>query len=787
MHLLDPARSVAGSRFAGSILGLLSAAALACGSGEPARPVDLQSPAHAADPAVAAEYVGVRSCAACHAEQARLWRGSDHDRAMQEPGAATVVGRFDGVTRLLGGTPWTPSASSGRYFVRVDGGEELEIARTFGHHPLQQYLVRGERGRLQVLPIAWDARPAEAGGERWIHLYEDDPPQPGSRLHWTGAEQTWNYQCAECHSTALVRGYRVEDDSYDTHSPEPNVACEACHGPGSRHVAWAEADESARDDYKASGLVADIRRSPGRWRFDDAQPIARRSSPATHAAAEIQVCAPCHARRSPLGDGAVPGAAFLDGYRPALLDDPLYFADGQIRDEVYVWGSFVQSRMYAAGVRCSDCHDPHTLEVRGGADGVCSTCHQTEVFGAREHHGHEPGSSGSSCVECHMPERTYMRVDARRDHSIRVPRPDLAAALGTPDACTGCHAHENREPAWAAGVLAERGDGRNRTAHYGSALRAARSGAVDAEARIVALLADVEQPAIARATGASLLGPYLSASSIETLRSALHDPSPLVRFGALIAAESIDPRSRISVVRGLLTDPLRAVRSEAARILAPTPPDAWQVRDRIALADALAEYRNAQHAVAERPEAWLNLGVLHAQLGELDEAERAYRRALALAPAEPAPHANLADLLRLRERETEAEALLRAGLERAPQSAELHYALALSRVRSGARDEALALLRKATQLRPSDVTYAYAHALSLHDAKRTGEAIEELERAHRERPAARNVLLTLATLERDRGQPAAALAWVQRLLEIDPGSSGAHALASQLSTQTKTH
>src|SRR5262245_52176814 len=235
-------------------------------------------------------------------------------------------------------------------------------------------------------------------------------------MHWTGAALRWNTQCAECHSTDLRKGFDATRGSYDTRFAELDVACEACHGPGARHTAWAEAGGGAGGD-PALEVRFD---APARWLFAASRPIAQRERPlASHA--ELETCAPCHARRSTLREGRRPGEALLDTHRPSLLEDGLYEADGQMRDEVYTWGSFLQSRMYAAGVTCSDCHDPHSLARRTEGNTLCAGCHRPEVFDAPVHHHHAAGSAGAACVACHLPARTYMQIDVRHDHSFRVP------------------------------------------------------------------------------------------------------------------------------------------------------------------------------------------------------------------------------------------------------------------------------------------------------------------------------------------------------------------------------
>jgi hypothetical protein len=285
--------------------------------------------------------------------------------------------------------------------------------------------------------------------------------------------------------------------------------------------------------------------------MDPATGIARRSV-ARATPTEVDACARCHARRTPIASEYTHGRPLLDTHVPALLEERLYHADGQIQDEVYEWGSFVQSRMYAEGVRCSDCHDPHSLAPRyGGGNTLCAQCHAPERFDTPEHHRHTQGSAGARCVECHMPQRTYMVVDPRRDHSMRVPRPDLSVALGTPNACNGCHA--DRDAAWAAAAVVDwYGPPQERPGDYARALHAGRTGAPGAEQALAHLAQDREAPAIARATAFELLRGRLGQSGLTALALALRDPDGLVRRGAASALPAVDPHLRPTLAAPLL-------------------------------------------------------------------------------------------------------------------------------------------------------------------------------------------------------------------------------------------
>ena len=753
--------------------------------GSPAAPRAAPAPAvptAGADAGGAEPFVGAAPCSACHPAEAAAWRGSQHDRAMEEPSEASVLGDFADARFEHRGVVSRFFRRGGGYAVETEGADgkpgEFEIAYTFGVAPLQQYLVRLPQGRLQALGVAWDARPREAGGQRWFSLHPDERVPAGDLLHWTMPSQRWNAQCADCHSTDLRRGYDPATGAYATRFAELDVACEACHGPGARHVAWAEGagrSEPGRGGSADPGLA--VRFPPARpadWVQDPGAAIARRAAPrAEHF--ERETCAPCHARRALLREGRVPGEPLLDTHRPALLEEGLYEADGQMRDEVYVYGSFVQSRMHAAGVTCSDCHDPHSARLRAAGNALCGQCHRAEVFDAAAHHRHAGGSPGARCVACHMPARTYMEIDERHDHSFRVPRPDLSLAIGTPNACNDCH--RERPPAWAAGAVAKWfPKGRRGTPHYGEALAAGRRGAAGADRALAALAADTAQPAVARATALSLL----AAPPAEAVQRGAADADPLVRLGALEAARRVEPAARLAAVQPLLRDPALAVRIEAARVLADVPPPLWRLEDRVALADALGEYRAAQLVQADRPEAHVNLGLLHVSLGEPDAARREYETALRLAPWFVPAAVNLADLERALGRDDAAEQRLRAALVAAPEVAELHHALGLTLVRLGRHEEALADLERAATLAPDEGRYAYVLGVALFEGGQAERAFAVLRAARERRPGDREILYALASLSAEAGRTADAGRFARELAGAFPGDPDARALLERL-------
>jgi tetratricopeptide (TPR) repeat protein len=729
-------------------------------------------------------YVGGQACATCHRQQDELWMASDHALAMQRADGRTVLGHFNNASFAKEGVTSTLFVRDGQYWVRTDSPDgalhEYRIAYTFGVEPLQQYLVEFPRGRYQALGIAWDSRPAAAGGQRWFHLYPGEKIHHRDVLHWTGLQQNWNYMCAECHSTNLQRNYRLAEDRYDTTWTDMSVSCEACHGPGSRHLEWAQATARGQGGGNPGrGLVVALGGGPGhRWTFAPGETIARRAEPRT-SRAEVEACGRCHARRAPIGGELLPGQPLEQAYRVSLLESPSYHADGQIRDEVYEYGSFLQSRMYGAGVTCSDCHDPHSARVRQAGNAVCAQCHLPAKYDGPQHSFHKEETDAARCVSCHMPQRYYMVVDGRRDHSFRIPRPDLSQKLGSPNACNDCH--RDRSPAWASQAVARwYGPARRSGWHYGEAIHAGQTARADAERQLVRAIHDSTIPPIARATALALLPRYAGPSSLGAVEASLRDGDPLVRRAAASALPVVEPRQRVALGAPLLGDPIRGVRFEALSALLDVPRTIFTGEEQAALDRVIAEYRHAQALNADRPEAHVNLGALDARLERLDAAELEYRTALRLQPTFMPAAINLADLYRRQGQEDRAAQTLEAALKADPQSGDAYEALGLSRVRQKRLPEALPLLARAAQLQSDVPRYAYVYGVALHEAGETRRALDVLKTAHERAPADREILGALAQYSRAAGDRSAAVAWARKLVDLAPHDGGARQLLESL-------
>ena len=708
---------------------------------------------------VAPVFVGGSACVECHEAAARAWRGSDHDLAMAEADERTVKGDFRSVEVSFHGVTSRFYRRDGKYLVWTEGPggamAEFEVAYTFGHEPLQQYLVPFPGGRLQALSLAWDVE-----RRRWYHLYPDQDVPPEDWLHWTRNAQNWNGMCAECHSTNLRKGYDPDSQTYSTSWTDIDVGCEACHGPGSRHVAWAQVPPMARPELPDMGLVV---------------PTA-----GIGAAELVELCAPCHARRAELGDYDHRGLQLLDHMLPSLQEEGLYIADGQDQDEVYTYGAFLQSKMYARGVSCRDCHDSHSLRLRHEGNELCLQCHQREVYDSSEHHFHKKiyqgkPSDGALCVKCHMAERPYMVIDWRADHSLRLPRPDLSVEIGTPNACSQGGCHDDRPLQWSVDAY-RRWYGQARRPHYGTTFAAARRDEPSAVAELVRLAAHPLQPAIVRATALQLLSGYPGAEAAAAVRAGVIADDPLIRRTAVAQLANAEPEQRTALLAPLLSDPVKAVRLAALSNLAGVPRELLKSYQQEAFDRALAEYQTTMEYSLDFASSGMNLGNLNLSLGRAAEAERYYRLALAIDELFFPAKMNLAVLLSGQGRNEDAERELREVLEAYPDNSEAAYSLGLLLVEMGRPEEGLGWLQRAVAAMPRDARAHYNLGLLLQQLGRLDEAERELRAALAEEPDSLEVLQALADFLLRRGRPSEALPLAGQMIAAHPDERVGHDL-----------
>lgn len=775
-------------------------------------------------------YLGSRACAQCHEGHYRQWLASHHAQAMQEATADTVLGDFENAELTYHGITARMFRRDGKYWIHTQGPDgqmhDYQIKYTFGVAPLQQYLVEFDPpdnpqpntvGRLQVLRECWDTQRG-----RWFYLPPPDVPDrlsPEDDLHWTGIGQRWNTMCAECHSTNVQKNFDPATGTYRTTFSEISVGCEACHGPGSLHVQLAQAYSFFWDRKRGYGLV--------KLKGNDPQ-------------VQVETCAFCHSRRRVLDLNTTAQHRFADRCALEIPSRLTYFADGQIMDEVYEIGSFLQSKMYHQKIRCTDCHDPHTAQLKYSGNALCTSCHQHPAgrYDSPSHHQHRPGSTGSLCINCHMPETVYMEVDARRDHSLRVPRPDLSLQYGVPNACTGCHldravvAPEKRSAlkqyrdwvvaaetdeeirsalrsvdAWADGALQQWFplSTARRSRHYVSVLAAAWRDDPQAAQRILELCRTAGQPAIVRAAGWQWLRGVSSPDTLEMAVPALHDPDPWVRLAAVGLWEPFIPsyeewsalssqqleevaqllQRRFAPLWPLLNDPVKAVRVETAALLGRLPKDVLPLftdgRQRAALQAAINEWIETLKVYNDRAGSHLALGVYYEAQGDESGAAEAYQTAMRVEPRVVGPRSNLAALLERQQSRLEMQlrqAAMRqeqALIERFAQEAEkLHQRV------TQLRAEELQLLARDARLAPNNTDVLYRYGLALYLNGRQEEAAQVLESGAAKEQHSPRFLYALALLYQKLKQYDKAIEKARRLIELSPTNTDYQSLLESL-------
>ncbi len=702
-----------------------------------------------------------------------------------------------------------------KYMAETDVGV-FEVLFTLGIRPLQQYLVEIVGGRLQCLPVAWDSV-----DRRWFHLYPKEQIPKNDPLHWTKPLQNWNHMCADCHTTDFDKNFDTNTFSYRSTFTEMNVGCQSCHGPSGKHV------ETARKNA--------LRTS---WKNDIPLEVAVLSG--MDGSDMVRSCAFCHTRRRVLRQGPKPPlSACLDYFVAEIQDRPIYYPDGQLLEEAFEFGSFMQSKMASKGIGCTNCHEPHSLKLKFEGNRLCTQCHAPSIYDTVRHHFHPDATKpGTQCVECHFPQSTYMIVDPRRDHSIRKPSPELTIKAGVPNSCTLCHqdrekgetldwAYEHVERWYAKSRESQVGYSHTEaiSKHYALALEAGRRGvpkALPPLEEVVRNKTQRDHRDIVRASALSLFGRLTASDQVSLIFESLDDRSPLVRLAAVeaFARQPVDVKLKYLPVK--LGDPLLAIRLEAVRALADASDRLTDESERKAFEAASREYVDSCRALNDQAASYLNLAVfehdlqaskrrqleawfdgtiqnLHRQGGSdirasLEEAARIrneylckltarplehYRQSLRVDPEFAPSRINLAMLHHERGENEEAEREFREVLRIDPEQGDAAYSLGLLLAETGRLDEAGEFLKKAADLRPGNARIRYNLALLMMQQEKRPEARKELETALKAEPDNSAFLHALAALHLQEENRNEAIRVIDRLIKLEPGNPQWKALRRQ--------
>jgi len=693
------------------------------------------------------------NCVSCHQEQVTLWQQSDHAKAMAHANDKTVLANFDNVSI----THFTQKArffkNENKFFAELTEAGSTNIypiTYVFGHFPLQQYLIETQAGKLQVFPFAWDARDESKGGQRWYPNYPSEDITPKDRLHWKQPMQNWNGMCADCHSSGLKRNFDTKTLTFDSQFDEINVSCASCHGDMASHYAANTTSDNDSEPNKKGNVmhVEEVKhhgpsltshdlslneqQAIGKWLLKGGSTIAAWHEPKDgefiHAKRDnrfMETCYACHSLRTSLSDGIDPKKPFLDQFSPSLLISPLYFADGQIREEVYVYGSFLQSRMYEAGVNCIDCHNPHSMKLKIEGNGLCLQCHSASAYEGEKHTKHVGSENVNQCVNCHMPTRTYMGVDARRDHSFSIPTPNVSSTTGAPNACLNCHDQDND---WASEKLINWYGKDSTLSKQEENYISLMQGNIHSKQAVLRIAHSSSLPVIKRATALSLLASSNQALTDKDLRKFILHEEPLLRLGAAQAGRALLPNERTKSYANLLDDKYKAIRVTAANNLL------GQGLNTETFKKALGELRLSNTVNQWRGEGNLNQSLVEYQLGNIHQTENLLKQGLTVDPYFEANYINLAELYRAQNKLQLEEQTLIDGMSNLPDSALIHYSLGMLHVRKQDKATAVTFFKKATELDPDNPQNWYIYALALDSVGQTKSALNVLRKAIMRQP-----------------------------------------------------
>lgn len=694
---------------------------------------------------VFATYVGSKTCQSCHSSEYSDWQKSDHHLAMLHAHDSTVLGNFNNVKFTSDGVTSTFFKREGKFFINTQGDDgrnhDYEVLYTFGHYPLQQYLIAFPGGRLQATRLSWDSRE-----KKWFHQYSGQTIHHKDWLHWTGNAQNWNTMCASCHSTDLQKNYDFASDAYNTTWNEINVTCESCHGPGSKHVAFMNSPEYER------GLKS--------TNFDLF--YGKNTDPQV----QLNTCAPCHARKSDLSQEIIRSGEIMDDLIPQVISDEFYYADGQIRDEDYEYGSFTQSKMFHNNVRCSNCHNPHSGKLVVIGNDLCMSCHEPK-YNSKEHHFHPIETEGSQCINCHMPVKTYMGNDHRRDHSFRIPRPDQSVKFGTPNTCTSCHTNQSNQ--WAANAV-QQWYGVDRAYHFSDDLLPGSQFTDRSEGHLLKLLGDTLQPEIARATAVYYMGSIQTQKTADALIKALSDKKPLVRYHAVRALANFPTDVWLQLAFHALTDNVRAVRIATADLYHQVPAEVIPAAARNAYAAANVE--NLKYLQYQTDFSVGNVMLADYYLQDQDHANaiKLYLRGLQKDSLINYARLNLSAAYNSIGKNPEALKVLKDAAALDPQNDRIFYNLALLQYEMKDIAAASQNFQYAVSLGSQNPGVYYNYGLLLQQQGKLKEAEQILKRGFALLPQATNINYALAFLYTSQNKVEQARIHAQILFENDPNN-----------------
>lgn len=411
-------------------------------------------------------------CAACHPSNYQSWHDSYHRTMTQLATPEAAVPSFDGVEVSAFGRRYRLSERENELWVNMDDPSwtgpaaraprvDRRIVMMTGSHHLQLYWFASEHGRVMgMLPVAYDIT-----DERWFPTATNfiQPPNDESMHHPT-VKGRWNERCIACHATGAEPRI-IEALSMNTKVAEFGIACEACHGPADAHIA-ANRNPWRRYWLHLTGKSDDTIVNPKDLAHDRGSEVCGRC----HSVWNFTTMRDYREFRN-TGIRFTPGDALLDAgltinHGPGT-NETQFWSDGTVKPQGREYNGLIDSPCFRKGeLSCFSCHTLHRDEsdprpasdwvndqLTAGMDGdaACLQCHPKYAADIPAHTFHKVGSSGSDCMNCHMPNTVIGLRKASRNHRIDSPSVVAELATGRPNACNLCHL--DRTLAWTDSLL----------------------------------------------------------------------------------------------------------------------------------------------------------------------------------------------------------------------------------------------------------------------------------------------------------------------------------------------
>jgi len=670
-----------------------------------------------------ADYAGSASCRECHEDFYEKWESSHHGKAMQPFTREFADNELTPLTEpfVIKDYSYTVDLEKMVMYENEPSGQvnELKLVHALGGKNLYYFLTPLERGKLQVLPLAYDTNNGswyDTTTSMMRHFLADDD----QALFWRDPLLTFNTSCFGCHVSQISKNYDIATDSYKTEWREPGISCESCHGPAHAH------NRAARKAAKAGKELKELKLKS--WKEFSLEQ-------SNHA------CSTCHAKFSPITVAFNPGDNFFDHYDLTCLENSDFSPEGRDLGENYTFTLASMSPCVKSGqLDCVYCHTSSGRYrfAKENPNNACVECHKERVEKITAHSRHPADGATGKCISCHMPSTTFAKM-RRCDHSMRPPSPEASRLYGSTSACVICHTSKKEE--WAAGFVKKwhpQSTWQPRIVYEGGLVAAARRADWSQLPEMLKFIQNPESDAIIITSLIRLMQTNPdSAGWTPAVRQVAAHASPLVRgaVAAALAQDLADPESIRSLL-DFLRDERRLVRVRAAASLARYSREGVDRETLKLLKQGESEVMEMFGAIPDSWSSFYNKGNYLLDRGDPGAAMEAYRISIRLRPDVVISYVNAAVLASRQGNLDESIGYLRQAQSVAPEDGAVNLNLGLALAEKGDRDGALKALRTAMKDQGCRAQAAFNCAVLIGDSD-LEKAVQMARIAAEAQPASR--------------------------------------------------